>query len=194
MYLFFDTETTGFTKGTDPTNTGQPHLVQLGAILADSTGKVRNAVNVTVEPDNYEIPTQASNVHGITTELAIESGISRKLCVELFSSLLEKAEQIVCHNFAFDNTVIRSQAYRENILMKERPFTCTMSTQKIVDFCAIPPTQKMIAAGRRHYKTPNLTELHIKCFGKDFGNAHNAMADVKATMNCFFYLKEQKVI
>ncbi|RLD79235.1 MAG: 3'-5' exonuclease, partial [Bacteroidetes bacterium] len=41
---------------------------------------------------------------------------------------------------------------------------------------------------------PNLMELHKKLFGHGFEEAHNAAADIGATANCFWKLKELGVI
>ncbi len=49
------------------------------------------------------------------------------------------------------------------------------------DFCEIP-------GGYYGYKPPKLQELYQKLFGTTFDNAHDAMADVKATKKCFFEL------
>ena len=46
-----------------------------------------------------------------------------------------------------------------------------------------------IPGGRgRKFKLPTLTELHNHLFGVDFGDAHNATADVEATTRCFLEL------
>lgn len=194
MFAFFDSETTGFLAGKDPSHPKQPHLVQLGMVLTDALGNVKQAVNVMVKPDGYEIPANAANVHGITTEDALSHGIPRSLAVSAFCQIASVADYLVCHNVDFDMTVIKAAIHREGAILADTPTFCTMSDKSVVNFCAIPPTAKMKAVGRHHFKNPNLTELHEKCFGKGFGNAHNAMADVKATMNCFFHMKKNGVI
>ena len=76
-YLFFDTETTGIPQNykapcTDTDN--WPRLVQLGWILTDANGQELGRGNRIVRPDGFEIPTAASDVHGITTERALAEG------------------------------------------------------------------------------------------------------------------------
>ena len=64
--LLFDTETTGFVqKDYPPDHPSQPHLVQLGMILADDASNEIQSVELIVRPEGYEIPKQASDVHKI---------------------------------------------------------------------------------------------------------------------------------
>ncbi len=55
-----------------------------------------------------------------------------------------------------------------------------------IDFCAIP--------GYYGYKYPSLQELHKKLFNYEFEDAHNALSDIRATLKCFFELKEREII
>ena len=57
------------------------------------------------------------------------------------------------------------------------------------NFCAIPSTN-----GYGGYKWPKLSELHMKLFGTQFEDSHNAMADVEATAKCFWEMKRLQVI
>jgi DNA polymerase III epsilon subunit-like protein len=201
MYLFFDTETTGFLKGNDLTNPSQPHVVQLGAALLDGAGTVLETLDLIAKPDGYVIPKEAAEVHRITTEIALEKGVPLKEILERFDALIQKTELVVCHNIAYDRNVMLANYHKQSLHESDlftnfagRDTYCTMSSKEVINWCALPPTQKMKNAGRFHYKTPNLTELHTKCFGEGFGDAHNAFADVKATANVFFFLKKQGII
>ena len=40
------------------------------------------------------------------------------------------------------------------------------------------------------YKWPKLSELHIKLFGEDFKEAHNASVDINATAKCFWKMRK----
>ena len=62
--------------------------------------------------------------------------------------------------------------------------------KQTVDFCAIPSTNSYYS----DYKYPKLTELYTKLFGHAFSGAHDAMADIKATKECFFELKRRGII
>jgi DNA polymerase-3 subunit epsilon len=78
MYLFFDTETTGRPKDykapiSDVDN--WPRLVQLGYLIYDETGDQLSQGEFIVRPDGFLIPEEASNIHGITNEIANSRGL-----------------------------------------------------------------------------------------------------------------------
>ena len=39
------------------------------------------------------------------------------------------------------------------------------------------------------YKWPKLSELHIRLFGEDFDEAHDAAMDINATEKCFWKIR-----
>jgi DNA polymerase-3 subunit epsilon len=58
--------------------------------------------------------------------------------------------------------------------------------------CKIAPTDKMMAAGFRRHKNPTLAEAYEILLGKPpFAGAHNALADVRATVEIYRCLKAQ---
>ncbi|MPQ47089.1 3'-5' exonuclease [Marinifilum sp. N1E240] len=185
MYLFFDTETTGLPKNwgapvTDIDN--WPRLVQLAWLLYDSKNQEIKSANRIVIPEGFTIPTEASNVHGISTERAHKEGIDLTDALNEFSSALEEANFLIAHNISFDEKIAGAEFIRKNISNKLNniPKICTMKTT--TNICKIP--------GRYGYKWPNLTELHNHLFNKGFDDAHDALADVKACADCFFELKK----
>jgi len=189
MYLFFDTETTGIPKNYKaPANDLEnwPRLVQLGYLMYSKTGKLIASGDYIVLPKGFSIPVEASKVHGITTEIAIQVGKEINIVLEEFYSLVERADFLVAHNMAFDEKIIGAELLRnkfQNIIEKKIRI-CTMLTT--VDYCAIP--------GPYGNKWPKLSELHLKLFGSDFEGAHNAFADIEATSKCFWELINLKLI
>ncbi len=191
MFLIFDTETTGLPKNykapvSDSDN--WPRMVQLAWQLHDKTGKLISAKNYIVKPDGYDIPIGVSNIHGITTERAERDGHDLKFVLEELKNDLEKTTYNVGHNIEFDINVVGAEFYRLGIAndLASKKDIDTMKSS--VDFCQIP-------GGRGGgFKYPKLTDLHIKLFGKDFGDAHDAAYDVDATARCFFSLVQHRVI
>jgi len=185
MYLFFDTETTGLPKNwsapiTDIDN--WPRLVQLAWLLYDSKNQEIKSANRIIIPEGFTIPTEASNVHGISTERARKEGIDLTDALNEFSSALVEANFLIAHNISFDEKIAGAEFIRKNITSRldNIPKICTMKTT--TNICKIP--------GRYGYKWPNLTELHNHLFNKGFDGAHDALADVKACADCFFELKK----
>ena len=185
MYLFFDTETTGLPRNykapaTDVNN--WPRLVQIAWILTDKNGKRIETDNFIIKPENFTIPVEASNVHGITTEQAMREGVDLTKVLKQFNSLVDEAQYIVAHNISFDEKIIRAEFYRKNIKtnFKQKAQICTMLAS--TDYCKI--------RGQYGYKWPRLSELHYKLFGEDFEGAHDAFADIDATERCFWEMKK----
>ena len=56
----------------------QPHIVSIAAELHDETGKTIELYEAIVYPDGWTIPKEASDVHGITDEIAKAKGIPEK--------------------------------------------------------------------------------------------------------------------
>lgn len=182
MYLFIDTETTGLSKNSD-------HVVQVAWILARNQDSLSEQISFIIQPDGYSIPQQAAFIHGITTERARREGIPLLSALVDLSKAANQASVVVAHNLSFDLRMLESSYTRVGL---SYPFSrhvqiCTMKSS--TTWCAIP-----YHSGRSGLKWPKLTELHMKLFGESFVGAHDALADVKACMRCYFKLVERGVI
>lgn len=190
-YLFFDTETTGVPKDyraplTDSDN--WPRLVQLAWILTDDDQKIYSKGVVIIYPEKFNIPEEAMKVHGISTRDAKVFGVELEDVLNMFVALLNPANLMVGHNISFDRKIIGAEfmrAHGEDYL-HGKPRICTMHTS--TKYCQIPHPN------RRGIKWPKLQELHVKLFDKEFEGAHDALADIEATMKCFFELRKRGVI
>ena len=194
MILFFDTETTGFYDKKLPVDhKDQPFLVELGYLLTTDYGEELVCANHIVhacdkDGKTIEIPEQASNVHGITTETMKLCGIPSISALSAFSHLCKLANTVVAHNFLFDFNILNLEYARIDKLYVLRTHTNTICTmQKSTNFCELPGK-----FGK--YKWPKLEELHEKLFSEGFVGAHNALTDVRATVKCYFKLVQVGVI
>jgi len=199
MNIIFDTETTGLIpKGMNwETNYMQfPYLVQLAWKRSDSD-RVRDFI---IKPDGYEIPEESTKIHGITTEYALDHGVSLSYTFNEFFRDVFDCEKIIGHNIFFDTSIIKSNILRLlhndhltsvlvinkvcKLLSKEKRIDTMMKTIK---FCNIkqPETKRL--------KFPSLVELYKKLFNESF-NAHNAKDDVLATERCYNELIRLKII
>jgi DNA polymerase III epsilon subunit-like protein len=188
-YLFFDTETTGLPKNFDAPITDSdnwPRLIQIAWILSDVEGGIINEKKYIIKPDAFSIPSEAIAINGITNEFALTYGSELNTVLFDFISDLNRCKYIVAHNIDFDSKVISSEFDRNHIkdLIATKNKICTM--QQSVDYCKLP--------SKNGYKYPKLSELHIKLFGTDFENAHDALVDVSITKKCFFEMKKKGLI
>ena len=186
MYLIFDTETTGLPKKwnapiTDSDN--WPRCVQLAWQLHDSKGALISDHSYLIKPENFNIPFESEQIHGISTELANKIGVDLEEVLNKFISDLSKAGFIIGHNVKFDLNIIGAELFRINsdvdLLEKDILDTCTEMTANV---CKLP-------GGRGgKFKFPTLIELYSFLFDESFSEAHNASADVEATARAFFEL------
>ncbi|THF58042.1 3'-5' exonuclease [Pseudothauera rhizosphaerae] len=192
--LFYDSETSGLPLFSEPSeHPDQPHIVQLAALLVDPESRETIAsMDVIVRPAGWTIPDEVAAVHGITTERATAVGVSESIALGLFLDLWGCAGLRIGHNESFDARIIRIAQHRfdcgELDAWKEGAAECT--ARLATPICALPPTEKMKAAKRFHYKTPNLGEAYRHFTGRELENAHSAMADVQACRDVYFAIKD----
>lgn len=182
MILFLDTETTGINKAID-------RIVQVAWVVADNDGSVVHKKSFIIKPDGFYIPDRASLIHGITNEIAENTGDSLEDVLDELISDAEEAEVLVAHNAAFDIGFLKGEFANLGI---DYPFDdlkiiCTMMSS--TNYCRL---QKL--NGMPGFKRPKLEELHFFLFNEYFDYAHDALADTEACMRCFYELVEREVI
>lgn len=185
--LFFDTETTGLPDKRAPiTAPHQPHIVQLAAILTDDDGTERASLNLIVDP-GVSIPKGASDVHGITDDIALRFGVTPAAAAMAFRSMAERADKLAAHNIGFDRLLVGILLKRVGAAFS---FTgesyCTMEASAPV--VNLPPTERMVAAGIDKPKAPKLSEAYRHFFGKELEGAHDALVDVRACRDVYLVL------
>ncbi|MCG2792496.1 MAG: DNA polymerase III subunit alpha [Weeksellaceae bacterium] len=191
MYLVFDTETTGLPKNfnaplSDSDN--WPRMVQIAWQIHDDLGNLIENQDYIIKPEGYDIPFNASRIHGITTKIANEEGRDLEEVLIEFSKALENVRVVSGHNVEFDYKIVGAEFFRKNITdnLQEKPKADTMILG--TDFC-------QIAGGKNgKFKSPKLAELYEKLYSEKFDEAHNAAADVNATAQVFFEMMRIGII
>lgn len=180
--LFIDTETTGlppkkYTSYNDP-DWEHCHLVQIAWELRDpDTEELINSECFTIKPNNFIIPLESTNIHGISHEYALQNGVELSEVWIKLKELLPIVEIIVAHNIYFDNKIILSELFRNEEyelfkLWREKQRKCTM-------IMGTPPGQRWL----------KLAALYEKLFGeKPDGQLHTADADVAICSKIYFKL------
>ena len=142
MYLIFDTETTGLPKRWDAPLTDSdnwPRCIQIAWQLHDELGRVVEHQDYLVRPEGFNIPYDAEKIHGISTELAQEQGISLQEMLEKFHLALEKSRYVVGQNVSFDLNIMGAEFHRlgMNNSLAGKPIldTCTEATAEL---CCLP--------------------------------------------------------
>ena len=191
MYLVFDTETTGLPQNfnaplSDSDN--WPRMVQIAWQLHDENGELIENQDYIIKPEGYDIPFNATRIHGISTKMAQEQGRDLQEVLEEFTEVLKKTKVVAGHNIDFDYKIVGAELFRKGIenTLEKTPSADTM--ELVTDFCQL--------SGRKNgrYKSPKLEELYEKLYGKKFDEAHNAAADVNATAQVFFEMMRIGII
>lgn len=190
MILGYDSETSNLPLWGDPSDDPrQPHLLQIAAILYDLEGREVHRLATIVKPgDGCVIGPEAFAAHGITLERARDEGRDPVEVAREFDEMAKQATLIVGHNVSFDIRIFRIHAARHLGFKWEKPAPTFCTMYKSTGFTRVPATEAMRRAGRYGFKLPNLTEAHQHFFGEGFDGAHDALADVTASMRIFWHL------
>lgn len=183
--LFFDTETTGLPVWKEPSDhPDQPHIVDIAIDLWDGDQLTRQ-FDAIVNP-GIEIPEDVSSIHGITTEMARDTGITKEALLEAFMDMAQGADLIVGHNVSFDIRMIRIEAAKARGEKWDNPLPTFCTMRKSTNHC------KILSAKPRHeqdWKWPRLTEAFAHFFNEEIPDAHRARPDCDASRRIFFHLK-----
>ena len=192
--LFFDTETTGYPSKSIPLNDPkQPCIVQLAAQLVTDDDQTLMEFGVIVDNPGVESKEGALKVHGIDRMKASKYGITSSTAIDFFMHLHARADLMVAHNIEFDLQMITIAFFRRHGALPERKLPRFCTQHKSTQIARIPPTAKMVAAGRDHYKTPNLEEALGALLGEKLVGAHDALEDVRACRRIYFELVKRGV-
>ena len=179
--LCFDVETSGlFTKNAnykdlDKFNTSR--LVSISWIISQGDSIIEQSYFV-IRPDTWKIGKESTDVHGITHEYACENGKNAIEVLNQFIIDVRRVSTIIAHNINFDETIIKSELFRLNLI------------DELVDFSSKHKICTMIK-GRQYMKVrkyPKLSELYKHLYNDEIQNAHNAIFDTKYCFLCYIKL------
>ena len=186
--LIFDTETTGLPNngkriggfnGVWPNPSSfklydSSRLVQIAWSVHTSSGELVSKECHIVKPDGFTIGN--SQFHGITTEKALDDGISFSEVYEKLKNALTTVDTIVAHNSDFDTKIVQAEMYRYKLtdLLDSKKTMCTMNM------------------GKRKFnlsKQPKLSELYHECFGREpVTQLHRADNDTEICAQIYFHI------
>ena len=185
--LIFDTETTGLpVRGASLQL--QPAIVQFAAVIGhldpsgawQEVGRMKWHLN-----PRKKISPDASAVHGITDSM-VAGAPSFENLDEVLAELIEGAEVVAGHNVTFDLEVARWERQRMGL----HPY----SARRVIDTMLLGTDLCKLPGRMGSYKWPKLSELHRFLFGAPFDGAHDALADVDATLRCLVEMGKRGII
>ncbi|MEY5024176.1 MAG: hypothetical protein RL569_1089 [Actinomycetota bacterium] len=157
----FDLETTGL-------DLRESRIVTACVAVLNQNGEVDQVYEWLVNP-GVEIPEAASNVHGITTEMAIASGMDpAKAVAEILETLSGLSQQMpmVAFNAGYDFSILKSEALRYG--------HAPLNAVPVIDPLILDRQLVKFRKGKR-----TLTAL-CPDYGVALDNAHNSTADAVA--------------
>ncbi len=179
MELFFDVETSGFIKKElAPGDPDQAWIMQLAYILSDES-RIYTEFNSLIYAGDRVCSPGAQKIHNISVKDCNWGGVPENILLDILYHSFFNAHILVAHNYSFDIEFIANLLQERDV--RQIPYFCTM--RESTDFCAIPGR-----FGRP--KWPKLTELYKILFNEEIEDAHDALADVRATRKCYYKLKE----
>lgn len=189
--LFFDTETTGLIpKDLDPEKF--PYIIQLSFIEYDLS------LNTILKIYNQYINVSETVV--ISDEITTITGITREKCnmgIPIEEALIDfynsycNADAIVAHNIAFDKQMILNEYKRQAPKFEFLFPLYILRLETQIEFCTMRMgllhTNYWIKNknGKSFKKNPKLNELYETLFETKLENAHDALVDTTACMDCF---------
>lgn len=193
--LVIDFETNGLPLWNEPSDhLSQPHIVQAAAILVDQKSREEIAsINLIAKPDQWSIPADVSEVHGITTKQAETVGVGEEIIVAAIWDLWTQADFRLAHNETFDARIMRIALKRfmdakaaDEWKAGRAECTALLSTPIL----RMPATAAMHATGRHGPKKPKLSEAYEFFTGNKLENAHSAIADVRGCLSVYWAIKD----
>lgn len=153
--VFFDVETTGIDVNKD-------RIVQLAYIKLYPDGRKEQG-NYLLNPEIH-IPLEASNVHGITDEMVKDKPKFGDVVNELYE-IFKDSDLAGYNSNVFDVPILLSEFHRHKKFLNtfEKNYVDVFNIERLVN-------------------KRTLSEVYKRYTGKELGNAHDALADVKATV------------
>lgn len=159
----FDTETTGVDVET-------ARIVTATVALLDAQGAVLERHDWVIDPQ-IEIPAAAAAVHGITTEVARETGMQPEVgvaqIIETLNNMFSRGYAVTAYNAPYDFTILAREAARYGIAPLTDP-------SPVLDPLIL---DKQFDRYRRGKRTLTAT---IEQYGVTMGQAHDAGEDAIA--------------
>lgn len=198
--LLYDSETSGLPLWNEPSeDPRQPRIIQLCAELVDDdTREVYAGLHTLIKPDGWTVPDEITELTGITTEKCEAVGMPIAEALRAFLEMWKCCSLRAGHNESFDMRMVRIEIKRDVKFFPELADEwkagqayCTQA--KATPILKLPPTEKMIKAGRKHFKSANLSEAYQFFTGKPLEGAHNSTVDVMALKAVYWGIKDMNL-
>ena len=195
-FLVFDVETNDIPDFRLPADHPQnARIIQIGAVLLDADFNELAALDHLIYPDGWVIKPGAQKAHGISLERCRDEGLPIRSVITSLDTMADHLEAhagtLVAYNIRFDNKMARGERRR---LGRRDRFGTTLEFDPMLaasPICRMSPTERMLRAGFTKFKNPKLEEAHRILCGCEMSGAHDALSDVRATVNVMRALRDK---
>lgn len=148
------------------------HILQIARVEADCSGRVVDEWSTYVKPPHWPFarvgPVDIHRIHRLTLRRAPRT-------VQALEALASRLDGMVftAHNAEFDLGYLRHHAARLGVQLPEVPVLCTLALSRSLD-----------PSGTRSHRLVDLCER----YGVDLRDAHDALADARATVGVLPHL------
>lgn len=161
-YVTFDLETSGLNVNLD-------HIMQIAMILSDDNFNTIKEYSHLINPEcEFEVNPGAFEKTGISKEMVLESGIPLSKAIPDIQEILNEANVLVSYN-----------GNRFDIPFLYNEFARFGKTLKLPDVIV-----DSLSIEQRH-NSNKLVDVYKRYYGEEYEDAHDALADVKATIAVF---------
>lgn len=186
--IVYDTETTGLppyqwnynTRRREPATPSLVEqwagcrIVQMAWAVFERDGTPVEEQCHLVRPDGFQVPPQATAIHGISHAQAAAEGIDVRDVLRAFAASLQGCSVMVAHNISFDTHVVQAEMHRAGMAEEAERVAST------------PPFCTMKAGTLPGHKWPKLVELYERLFHEKPAISHRADADVEQCARIYF--------
>ena len=166
--MTLDLETTGL----DPL---EDRIVQVAILEVAADGMISDDSWDGIVDPGIEIPTGASDVHGISTEQARAEGVQPSEALQRIATLIDGSVRagtpLVIYNAPFDWPFVLAEAQRHGVSLLPEGLPVDLIDPLVLD-----------KAMDRFRRGSRKLESVAPFYGHDLGNAHNARADALAAV------------
>lgn len=167
--IVLDTETTGFHAE------GDDRIIEIGCIELINYIPSGESYHIYINPKR-DVPIEAQNVHGITTEFLKDKPLFREIADEFLEFIQQ--DTLIIHNAAFDIGFLNAELKRVR-----RPL---LDMNRVLDTLAL--------ARRKHPAGPNSLDALCKRYNIDNSNRtyHGALLDSELLADVYLELNGQR--
>jgi DNA polymerase III epsilon subunit-like protein len=176
LMMVLDTETSDFNGD----------IIQLAYVIVDLDNNNYNKIIKTFDKIIKDrIPsTNSTKIHNITIEKIRTNGVDFIGVVKEFINDLAKVNMILGHNISFDLRIVINNLRKFSIQITNKD---NLIVNNIFAHLDIICTRKL-SGGK------SLENLHLELFGEKVSGAHDALNDVRATLDCYIELMKKENI